>query len=183
MGMNGVLCALSEARRAMLEEDPDLLQEVIAHRHRERIPGLLDLDKAWMALDILLGEDQDAVLGDAVLGRSGPKFGPKLSYGRGRLLLPDRVAAVAAALGALPEGLVDQRYDLLAGREVHGGYGPKPLALGPAEYAQELADLGDDGDEDEEQVEREELETRIEGLKAFYRAAAEKGQSVLCMVV
>jgi hypothetical protein len=161
----------------MLEEEPELLLDVIEARHRERIPGLLDLDKAWHALDLMLGADEDDLLGDAVLARSGKKFGPEISYGRGRLLSASRVAKVSRALDALAESLVEDRYEDLRGKEVHGGYGPKEE--GPAEYAEELEELGDD----EEKTEREELTTRFESLRAFFREASKRGDAVLSIVV
>lgn len=170
MGMHGVLCALSAKRRAMLEEDPELFSEVLAARAHEPVPGLLDLDKSWHALDMLLGEGDDEVLGDAILGRSGRSFGPSLSFGRPKLLEPARVAEIASAVAALPDDLVDRRYASLARRTVHGGYGPKPR--------------GDDElDGDEETEEREELRARVERVQAFYRDAAERGDAVIAVVV
>lgn len=177
MGMSGLLFALSDKRRAMLEEEPELLLDVIEARHRERIPGLLDLDKAWHALDVLLGADEDELLGDAVMARTGKKFGPEIAYGRGRLLSPTRVAKVCQALEAISDDLVEERYEALRGQEVHGGYGPK--AEGPSEYAEELEELGDD----EERSEKDELSTRLESLRAFYREAKKKGDAVLSIVV
>lgn len=177
MGMKGLLLALSDKRMAMLEEEPELLFDVIEARHREPIAGLLDLDKAWHALDLLLGADEDDLLGDAVLARSGKSFGPEISYGRGHLLSPARVSSISAALEALPESTVEDRYHSLRGREVHGGYGPK--AEGPAEYAEELDALGDE----EERAEQEELATCFEGLRAFYLRASRRGEAVLSMVI
>jgi len=186
MGKHGVLCALSSKRRALLEEDPELLTDVIGHRHRERIPGLFDLDEAWEALDVLLGEDEDELLGDAVLARSGAPFGPDLGYGRAKLLTPDRVLAVSRALAALADGFVDERFVRLEGRRVQGGYGPKPPRGGPEEYAEELAALGDEVEVEEraedERAEREELETRLEALKEFFRGAAERREAVVAVV-
>lgn len=172
MGMHGVLCALSAKRRAMLEEDPELFSEVLAAREHERVPGLLDLDKSWHALDVLLGEGDDEVLGDAILGRSGRSFGPSLSFGRPKLLEPARVAEIASALAALPDDLVDRRYAALARRNVHGGYGPKPHG------DDEL-----DGLVDDETEEREELRARLERVQAFYRDAAQRGDAVIAVVV
>jgi hypothetical protein len=181
MGMTGILCALSAKRRAILEEDPELLAEVIGARHQERIPGLLELDKAWDALDVILGEDEDPLLGDAVLARTGRPFGADLGYGPPRLLEPDRVGAIADALERLPAELVEDRYPLLAGREIHGRYGPKPRTPGPAEYAAELDAL--DLEQDDEAAEREELTARLERVTAFYREAATRGDAVVAIVI
>lgn len=181
MGMTGILCALSAKRRAILEEDPDLLSDVIGARHQERIPGLLELDKAWDALDAILGEDEDPLLGDAVLARTGSPFGSDMSFGPARLLEPDRVKAIAEALEKLPGELVEDRYALLGARTTHGGYGPKVRSPGPTEYAEELEAL--DLEQDDEVAEREELTARLERITAFYREAAQRGDAVIAIVV
>lgn len=183
--MTGILCALSKQRRALLEEDPPLLAHVIAARRHERVPGLLVLGKTWHALDLIMGGGRDAVLGDAVLARSGQSFGPSMSLGQPKLLEPDRVEAVADALEALPVELVHDRYPLLTGQDAHGGFGPKPQPPAPpTEYDPELAALGFDDEEDaEEAAERDELSVALERLTVFYRAAADRGDAVIAVVV
>src|SRR5689334_7463600 len=98
--MDVLLCSLSAKRLAMIEEDPGVLADLISERHDVDIPGLYDLGKTWHALDILLGEGREAVLGDAILARSGNKMptGVKL---QARMLQPPRVALIAKALGEL----------------------------------------------------------------------------------
>ncbi len=182
--MNAVLCALSDKRRLLLEDSPELLHDVLAARTRERIPGLLDLGKTWHALDVITSDEgEDAVLGDAILGRSGRAFGPELSFGRGKLLAPARVGEISKALAALGDDPVRERYETLRGRGVHGGYGPKSgLVTMEAEYDRELAALGI-ADDDEEEVEKLELAQRLEAVVTFYRDAAARGDSVLVVVV
>lgn len=177
MGMTGLLFAVSVKRKAMLDQEPELLVDVIEARREQPIPGLLDLDKAWHALDVILGGADGGDLGDAVVARKGRHFGPNVSYGRGRLLAPKRVVAVSRALDALDADFVSAHYDRLAGVEVHGGYGPKPR--GPAEYAAELDALG----ESDALEEVEELGKHFELLRAFYRQAAKQGDSVLSIIV
>ncbi len=177
MGMQGILCALSDKRRAMLEDDPELFSAVLSARHEEQVPGLLDLDRSWHALDVLLGEGEDAVLGDAVLGRRGRSFGPSLAFGRPKLLEPPRVVEVAGALSALPKDTVERGYGSLAGRTVHGGYGPKESP------ASQYDDLLVGVDDHEVGAERAELRTRFEAVRRFYREAAERGDSVLAVVI
>ena len=177
MGMTGILLALSDKRRAKLEKEPGLLADVLDARREERVPGLLDLGKAWHALDVMLGGESDDVLGDAVLARSGTKFGPSMSYGPVRLLSAGRVAMICDALAALPDELAFERYERLRGQDVHGRYGPKD-EQGPAEYAEELAALEDD----EERDEKEELARYFEALREIYREAKERGEAVLSIV-
>jgi hypothetical protein len=49
-GRGVVLCALSEARRAMIEIEPDLARELLEARHTQPIRGLLDLGPAGLDL-------------------------------------------------------------------------------------------------------------------------------------
>jgi hypothetical protein len=170
VGMNGIVCALSAKRRELIEEEPELLVEVIQARRREPIRGLLDLGKAWHALDVMLGEGDDPLLGDVVLARSGAHLGPELAFGRPLLLDPGRVKEVAEALAELPEDWVESRYAALAGKKVHGGYGPR--AADP-----------DDDEALQEEEEREELGNLFARLVALYRDAAARGESVLAIVV
>src|SRR5438874_1017486 len=127
MGMYGVLITLSPKRLAQLEEDPDTLEEVLEARHETQIPGLLDLGKTWDALDVMLSErGKDAVLGDAVLGRSGRELAGEHAYGSARVLAPARVAEVATKLDALAATHVKDRYPRLAIVKVHGKFGEQP---------------------------------------------------------
>jgi hypothetical protein len=90
--MFGILITLSPKRLAVLEEDPETLIDVVESRDEQPIPGLLDIGNAWDALDIMLSDrGKDALLGDAVLGRSGRKFGD----GSARVLGRARVAEIA----------------------------------------------------------------------------------------
>ena len=121
MTMDAILCSLSPKRLALLEEDPGVLTELLEARLDTDIPGLLDLGDTWHALDILLGDGKDETLGDALVGRTGRKI--KAGGAKARLLEPPRVAAIAKALGELPENVVQERYTQLYGKTVHGGYG------------------------------------------------------------
>jgi hypothetical protein len=62
--MHGILITLSTKRLAQLEEDPETLEDVLDARHEQPIPGLLDIGKAWDALDVMLSDrGKDALLG------------------------------------------------------------------------------------------------------------------------
>jgi uncharacterized protein DUF1877 len=149
--MDALLCSLSPKRVALLEEDPEVLQELIEARHEQEIPGLLDLGKTWHALDIMLGDGKDDVLSDALVGRSGKKLKAAGAHGNARLIGAGRVAEIAKALAALPATLVQERYSTLYGKTVHGGYGrdivspdDKPWLRDRIEkqHAKEIAELG-----------------------------------------
>jgi hypothetical protein len=160
MVMYGVLITLSPKRLAQLEEDPDTLEEVLEARHETQIPGLLDLGKTWDALDVMLSErGKDAVLGDAVLGRSGRELAGEHSYGSARVLAPARVAEIATKLDALAATHIKDRYPKLATAKVHGKFGEEP--------------------DDEE---RDGLEIVMRRLVALYKDAAKQKHSMLLVV-
>jgi hypothetical protein len=161
--MYGVLITLSPKRLVQLEEDPETLEEVLEARHETPIPGLLDLGKTWDALDVMLSErGKDAVLGDAVLGRSGRALhagAGEHAYGSARVLAPARVAEISAKLDALAATHVKDRYSALATAKVHGKFGEQP--------------------DDEE---RDGLEIVLRRLVALYKDAAKQKHSMLLVV-
>lgn len=165
MGMTALLCTLSTKRLALIQDDPEVFEELAASRHDSDIPGLLDLGKAWEALDVLLSDGgRDAVLSDAVLARKGQKLDAEGPYGPPRVLAPARVRQISAALEKLPADFLRHRYPLLQGRKVQGGYGEKPSA---AQQARELT----------------ELEALLREIVALYAEAAEAGHSMMAAIV
>src|SRR5512140_3834 len=128
MGMYGILITVSTKRLAQLEEDPETLEDVLEARHETEIPGLLDLGKAWDALDVRVADrGKDAVLGDTILARTGRKLGDgEGAFGAARLIGPARVAEVAKRLEALAPTHVRDRYPSLATAKVHGKFGERP---------------------------------------------------------
>ena len=137
MGMDGYLCALSAARAAQLDARPGQLLDVFGLRDGEAV-GVLDLGKAWDALDIILSDrGDDSLLGDAVLARSGKPMKAAGAYGPASFLLPSRVARIAAALGKVPARRVRDRYGELYGKNVHGGYGQEVCASDEIKYIRE----------------------------------------------
>ncbi len=127
--MYGILITVSAKRLAQIEGDPDTLEDVVEARHDTEIPGLLDIGKAWDALDVILSDrGRDALLGDAVLARSGRPIGEDGVFESARLLAPARVAEVAKKLAELGPAVVKERYATLAGKKVHGKFGEKPDA-------------------------------------------------------
>lgn len=151
------MITLSPKRLAVLEEDPETLIDVIEARDEQQIPGLLDLGNAWDALDVMLSDrGKDALLGDAVLARSGRKFGD----GTARVLGPARVTEIAKRLDALAPTHVDERYPALAAAKAHGKVGSEP--------------------DDEE---REALQLLLSRIVALYKDAAHQQHSMLIMLL
>jgi len=95
MPKQGILLALSEKRLALLVEDPEMLEDIVDEG--DNIPGLVEIGSAWDALDVLLSDrGTDAILGDAVLARTGKAL--ESSFEIARLIGPARVAEVARKL-------------------------------------------------------------------------------------
>ncbi|MBI5160791.1 MAG: DUF1877 family protein [Micrococcales bacterium] len=174
--MHVVLCALSPARQKMLEEEPELLDEVLSSRREVAIPGLLDLGNAWDALDRLVTAGKlEGPLADAVLGRGGRPFGVRGAIGRPRLLDAKRVTEIATALDALPADVVRQRYKLLAGKNVHGDYAKDvPEPDDPAYLKQKVKETTD--------REIAELEAVFKQLRDTYAKAAAANHAVVVSV-
>jgi hypothetical protein len=155
--MFGIMITLSPKRLAVLEEDPETLIDVVEAREEQKIPGLLDLGNAWDALDFMLSErGKDALLGDAVLGRSGRKFGD----GSARVLGPARVAEIAKRLDTLDPAHVDSRYPALAAAKAHANVGAEP--------------------DDEE---RDALQLLLSRIVALYKDAAHQQHSMLLLLL
>jgi Domain of unknown function (DUF1877) len=124
MEKNGVLCTLSDARLRQIEGTPELLSELCEARRDTDVPGLLDLADTWDALDYLLSDrGREPILGDAILARTGRAIAASTAHGKARVLLPDRVAQISAALARLPRDVVRIRFPSLLGKEIHGDYG------------------------------------------------------------
>ena len=112
---HGILIALSSKRLALLESDPETLEDVVEARHDDAIPGLLDLKTYWESLDtIVSGRGRDEVLGDALLARSGKRLSVDNAFEQARVLSPQRVAEVAAKLSALTTATFRERAQQLA---------------------------------------------------------------------
>jgi hypothetical protein len=162
MGMNGLLCTLSAKRLALIQDDPEIFEELVESRHEE-IPGLLDLGNTWDALDLLLSErGRDELLGDSILARKGQKLRAKGAYAPPRVLTPARVRQVSAALAKLPPDFLKSRYASLQGKEIHGKYGQ--------DQASQAAEL-------------EELEPVLRAVVDLFARAAIEGHSVMSAIV
>lgn len=107
---HGILIALSAKRLALLESEPETLEDVVEARHEDAIPGLLDLKTFWEPLDMIMsGRGRDEVLGDALLARTGKRMSVDNAFEQARVLSPQRVAEVASKLAALPVDTLRER--------------------------------------------------------------------------
>lgn len=177
MGMQAILCTLSSKRLDLLQDDPEILDELLESRHESEIPGLLDLGKAWDALDVLIADrGKEPVLGDVILARKGQKLRAQGPYGPPRVLTPARVRQIAAALAKLPPDFIRTRYPSLQGQEVHGRYGQAVSAPDASKSVREKAQA---------QQERElaELEGLFRDVTALYGRAAIEGHSMMSVIV
>lgn len=165
MGMSGILIALSEERRRVLEADPGVLDDVIGDRRTQPIPGLLDIGKAWDALSQLLEDGPSEGLASAITAAGGTKIGEDLGFGRPRVVGPDRVAEIAQALVALPPRFVADRYARLDPETTHGRFGPE---------------IDDDA---EASAEIASLDASLRAVVEHYVGAARQGHSMLAVVV
>ncbi|MFT5354445.1 MAG: hypothetical protein ACI9KE_001650 [Polyangiales bacterium] len=179
MGMYGVLCSLSQKRRALLEDDTSLVLEAL--HERRSVPGLLSLEKSWDALDKILahGTTKKSAAKDAILGHSGTEFGQSLGFEIPKLLEAKRVKAVAKALGELSDDFVKENYPALADLEVHGEFGRR-RAGAVNDYKEELEALGLNEEIPEDLIYLSDVFARV--LK-FYVGAAEREEAVIALVV
>lgn len=155
---HAILIALSSKRLALLESEPDTLEDVVEARHEEPIPGLLDLSTHWETLDMLIsGRGREEVLGDTLLARTGKPLEVDTAFEQARVLSPQRVAEIAQKLAAVPATLVSDRFKQLAEAKTPG----KPV------NAKQLG----------------ELEALFAKVVALYTDAAKSKQSMLAILV
>lgn len=155
---HAILIALSSKRLALLESEPETLEDVVEARHDEPIPGLLDLRTHWETLDTLVsGRGRDEVLGDAFLARTGKRMSGETAFEQVKILTPQRVTEVAQKLGEVPKTLIAERFKQLAEAKSPG----KPV------NEKALA----------------ELEALFAKVVALYTEAAKSKQSMLALLV
>ena len=125
-----------------------------------RNPDVLRVDKAWQGIHFLLTgqvEGGDPPLANVVLG--GHEIGEDLGYGAARYLSPAEVKAVADALVPITSKTLRARFDPEAFREAEIYTFNDEDAADPGYY------LG-----------------YFEKIKAYYRAAAAKGNGMLLII-
>jgi hypothetical protein len=121
---------------------------------------LVDVEKAWHGLHFLLSGSAEKTTpgaGQAVMG--GTEIGPALGYGPARLLDPDEVRTVSAALSGMIRDSLRARYDaasMEAAKVYPGGW----VQGGAEENCDWLLDA-------------------FETVQRFYASAASRGSAVL----
>ena len=118
------LCPLSAKRLALLEEDPELVNELT----EDAVPDMVDLGANGFALDgILLFAGKDSAIRDAVFAHSGRQLG---DAGHSmRVHTAARVVEVHEALEALPEGVIARHYESARKAIPQLERGPAAIAL------------------------------------------------------
>jgi hypothetical protein len=164
MSMMATFVALPEPDLVALRADPERVGDAIDHwRHDGPVEQVLELGKAWHGVHYLLTGDPDggeAPLALAIFG--GVELGPDLGYGPPRVLEPDEVRDVSAALDALPAEALRARFS-------------------PAQFeAAEIYPFGIWADEGAEAFTW--LADAYHAMQAHYRQAAANGHAMLLMI-
>jgi len=106
VGISYCLCPLSAKRLALLEDHPELVNELT----EDAVPDMLDLGADGFALDgILVFAGRSSAIRDAVFAHTGRQLGEPGNIAR--VHAPARVVEVHAALEALPEDVVAKHYE------------------------------------------------------------------------
>ena len=158
MSMIGNLIALRPETLKSLVDDPDAIEAFLYPDDGDSEPeNHLDLDKAWHAIHFTLNGkawEGEGPLSHVILG--GTEIGEDIGYGPARYLTPDQVQAAASALSGVAPEVFGARFN-------HS-------ALTAAEIYPEIWQDGDG---------LEYVLGYYSDLRAFYLAAAERGDSVL----
>lgn len=110
VGISYCLCPLSSKRLALLEEDPELVNELT----EDAVPDMLDLGADGFALDGILlfagrSSSASSAIRDAVFAHGGRQLGEPGHAAR--VHSPARVVEVHEALEALPEDAIARHYE------------------------------------------------------------------------
>lgn len=106
-----ILISLSPAREKILLEDPELVSEIVSERHTTPIPGSLEFDGRWIALqralfDFLWQYGADDERAEALAPRSGPSIYDDGDIDAARLVPSERARAIAQWVTELPEDML-----------------------------------------------------------------------------
>ena len=114
MGMRAGLASLSAAQAEALREAPDDVEAIVFTQDRSAKQRQVDLDKAWHGIHWLLTGDAwagEPPLAWAILGGEAISDDDDMEYGPARVVKPEQVREVAAALAALDDDALARRYD------------------------------------------------------------------------
>mgnify|MGYP002867715070 CR=1 FL=1 len=105
MGMVGCFAAVGQETLRELKDNPEKNEEYLYPNDGEdEPPNYLDVDKAWHGIHFMLtgsAEGGEEPLSLAILG--GEEVGEDMGYGPARLLTPQQVKVISAALTTLRE--------------------------------------------------------------------------------
>lgn len=159
MSMIGNFLAVSQSALAALVADPASVESVIYPDSDPDPETHLDIDKSWHAIHYTLNESPwggEGPLAAVVLG--GQELGEDIGYGPARYLAPPEVAAVASAL------------ELVAPEDFSAKFNPAAL---------DAAEIYPQGWEDSMPEALDYVLDNYRQLRAFYKAAASRGEAVL----
>jgi hypothetical protein len=112
MGMYWHARDVDKVEADLLLRDPQRLQEVLLRRRGAA--GVLSLEKSWHGLHFVLTEsawEGEGPLG-FILAGGQPIEGMDTGYGPPRILMPDHVIEIAAALDGISDAEFDRRFDV-----------------------------------------------------------------------
>ena len=117
MGMVAYLAPLTAGQLDELRGEPDSIQELLFPEENTYAPpkGSIDLDKAWHGIHWLLTGDAwggEPPLAWTIVG--GEDIGDDMGYGPARVVTPEQVRQVAAALANFDDAALARNYDPVA---------------------------------------------------------------------
>jgi hypothetical protein len=152
--------ALSTKQLDAIAKDEGLLEKTLENSTGKQS---MDLDKAWHGIHFLLNGTAwsiTTVAGEAILG--GREFGPDMGYGRPKLISADKVKQIATALANVTATELSSRYhpEAMEKAEIYPSIwkqeGPQALPY---------------------------LLNGYSALLAFYQRAAERGESIVIVIL
>ena len=103
-----ILCALSQKRLQMLEDEPGLVEDLLDARHDQDIPGLVDLGSRGGELAAVLSAGEGA-FGDALAGKKGRA----LAGTAARVLSAGEVRRLSKALQTIDAAWLETRCQVI----------------------------------------------------------------------
>jgi hypothetical protein len=176
-----LLVALSPVREQLLFDDPELVPQLLEARLEQEIPGTLELDAHWIALqrvlfDAAASAQRPAERAEAIAPRKGLSYFENRVVEASRVIPREVVADLAAWLGVLPGTTVADVGARAAPSEASLAF---PESLGPCEADDHAPRARPDRRRTPRPEEVVRLQAALGRLADFHRAAAAEGKSVL----
>lgn len=113
MGMVGCFASADPETLRQLQEDPERMEDFLYPDDGEgEPPHCQDIDKSWHCIHFMLAGSADVgtdPLSWAILG--GRETGEEIGYGPARVLDPEEVRGIAAALASIDEATFRSRFN------------------------------------------------------------------------